>query len=70
MIIGLALMLVLAPILICCCCQPDICPPCQACKNPEDHQYSACEQKWPPILTILLAVVMLGTMIAGILFLM
>lgn len=34
MVIGLIFMLIAGPILICCCCKPDKCPPCLKCRKP------------------------------------
>lgn len=65
MVFGLIFLLIIAPILICCYCKPEKCPPCLKCRVPEAHIYTNCERRWPSIPIIVLSIVVIGTMIAG-----
>ena len=63
--VGLVFLILMWPILLCCCSCPHCCPP-KFCHKPEDEQYTNCELYWPVVVLILSLGLTIGTSFFGI----
>ena len=64
-VVGLVLILLLTPFLLCCCACPESCPS-KCCRKSEEEPYTTCELYWPTVTLILALLLAIGACVAGI----
>jgi hypothetical protein len=63
-IVGLVVIVLMAPFLLCCCSCPHCCPS-KCCQKSEEEQYTKCELYWPTITLVLALLLCIGACVAG-----